>query len=59
MHEAPTFHLDISQKPSRIGMNSKSALYYKGDTAQIKRDFLAFQQTFLSSDPQSKSVDQN
>ena len=56
-HDA--FHLDISQKSSHIGSQCKVALYHKGDIAQIKRDLLAFQQTFLSSDPQSKPVDRN
>ena len=58
-HDASTFHLDISQKSSHIGSQCKVVLYHKGDIAQIKRELLAFKQTFLSSDPQSKPVDRN
>ena len=58
-HEALVFHLDLSQKPSQAITQHNIALYYKANIAQIKEDMLIFQQIFLSSNPLSRSVDQN
>ena len=58
-HEALAFHLDLSQKSSQAIIQHKVALYYKANIAQIKKDLSIFQQIFLSSNPLSRSVDQN
>jgi len=57
-HDAITFDLQITYKPT-TGKNQHSvALYHKGDIQSIKNDLVTFGNNFRDSDPQSRTVDQ-
>ena len=57
-HDTLTFHLDINKHATPSTKQHKIALYHKGNIDLIKRDLATFANTFLSSDPHSRPVEQ-
>jgi len=57
-HDAITFCFDMNRCPTSHVKYHKIPLYHKGNTELIKRDLAAFANTFLSSDPQSRPVEE-
>ena len=57
-HDAITFHFDINKHSTSSVKQHNVPLYYKGNTELIKQDLAAFATNFLSSNPQTRSVEQ-
>ena len=57
-HDATTFDFDIIHKSTSSINQHEVALYHKGDLQSIKNDLITFEEDFLHSDPQSRSVKQ-
>jgi len=58
-HKAITFYINILNKFTKTNFGCKVTLYHKANIDHIKSDLLEFQNTFLVSDPYSKSIEQN
>ena len=57
-HDAITFHFDINKHSTSSVKQHKVPLFHRGNTESIKQDLAAFADNFLSSDPQTRSVEQ-
>ena len=58
-HEAITLCINSACKFTQNKTEYKSPLYYKANILNIKSDLMEFQNTFIMSDPLSRSVEQN
>ena len=56
-HDAITFHFAINKHSTSSIKQHKVPLYHRGNTELIKQDLAAFADNFLSSDPQTRSVE--
>ena len=58
-HEAIVLCINTACKLVQNKAEHKSPLYHKANIVNIKSDLMEFQNTFLTSDPLSRSVEQN
>jgi len=58
-HEAVYCELNLDNRPESDDIGHPIFLYDRGNMAQLKADMSEFQNTFLSSDPYSNSIQEN